>query len=113
MIWMQLKDLPLLLAGALGAAITGMVAPGLSFLFGEIQKVTTEPIKTNQFPGISPIRPYTDRFLPKGVTLPGYRYIEQQVLKRIEKSVFQLYLKSSNRNLVAVKVTRKLAVYSY
>ena len=38
---MQLQDLPLLLAGALGAAITGMVAPGLSFLFGEIQKVTT------------------------------------------------------------------------
>lgn len=41
MIRMQLKDLPLLLAGTLGAAITGMVAPGLSFLFGEIQKVTT------------------------------------------------------------------------
>jgi len=40
MIRMQLQDLPLLLAGALGAAITGMVAPGLSFLFGEIQKVT-------------------------------------------------------------------------
>ena len=39
MIRMQLQDLPLLLAGALGAAITGMVAPGLSFLFGEIQKV--------------------------------------------------------------------------
>ena len=39
MIKMQLKDLPLLLAGAIGAAITGMVAPGLSFLFGEIQKV--------------------------------------------------------------------------
>ena len=42
MIRMQLKDLPLLLAGALGAAITGMVAPGLSLLFGEIQKVTSE-----------------------------------------------------------------------
>jgi len=41
MIRMQLQDLPLLLTGALGAAITGMVAPGLSFLFGEIQKVTT------------------------------------------------------------------------
>lgn len=40
MIRMQLQELPLLLAGALGAAITGMVAPGLSFLFGEIQKVT-------------------------------------------------------------------------
>lgn len=39
MIRMQLQDLPLLLAGALGAAITGMIAPGLSFLFGEIQKV--------------------------------------------------------------------------
>ena len=39
MIRMQLQDLPLLLAGALGAAVTGMVAPGLSFLFGEIQKV--------------------------------------------------------------------------
>lgn len=78
MIWMQLKDLPLLLAGALGAAITGMVAPGLSFLFGEIQKVTTEPIKTNQFPGISPIMPYTE----------SYRYIEEQVLKRVGKSVF-------------------------
>ena len=38
---MQLQDLPLLLAGALGAAITGMVAPGLSYLFGEIQKVIT------------------------------------------------------------------------
>lgn len=87
MIWMQLKDLPLLLAGALGAAITGMVAPGLSFLFGEIQKVKTEAIKTNQFPGISPIMPYTDRFLPKGVPLAGYRYKEDQVLKRVEKSV--------------------------
>lgn len=41
MIKMQLKDLPLLLAGALGASITGIIAPGLSFLFGEIQKVTT------------------------------------------------------------------------
>ena len=39
MIRMQLQDLPLLLSGALGAAITGMIAPGLSFLFGEIQKV--------------------------------------------------------------------------
>lgn len=39
MIRMQLQDLPLLFAGALGAAITGMIAPGLSFLFGEIQKV--------------------------------------------------------------------------
>ena len=36
---MQLQDLPLLLTGALGAAISGMVGPGLSFLFGEIQKV--------------------------------------------------------------------------
>ena len=78
MIWMQLKDLPLLLAGALGAAITGMIAPGLSFLFGEIQKVKTKPIKTNQFPGISPIMPYTE----------SYRYIEEQVLKRVGKSVF-------------------------
>jgi len=41
MIRMQLQDLPLLLTGALGAAITGLVAAGLSFLFGEIQKVTT------------------------------------------------------------------------
>jgi len=40
MIKMQLKDLPLLLAGALGASITGIIAPGLSFLFGEIQQVT-------------------------------------------------------------------------
>ena len=44
MIRMQLQDLPLLLAGALGAAITGIVAPGLSYLFGEIQKVIT-PLK--------------------------------------------------------------------
>ncbi|KAL9968128.1 hypothetical protein ACROYT_G026461 [Oculina patagonica] len=44
-IWMQLQDLPLLLAGALGAAITGMVAPGLSFLFGEIQKFMNDPLR--------------------------------------------------------------------
>ena len=39
MIVMQLEDLPLLIAGALGAAVTGMLAPGLAFLFHEVQKV--------------------------------------------------------------------------
>jgi hypothetical protein len=37
---MQLLDAPLLIAAALGAALGGMVAPGLAMLFSEIQKVT-------------------------------------------------------------------------
>ena len=40
-------DAPLLLAAAAGASITGMVAPGLAYLFGEIQKVGTETCTAN------------------------------------------------------------------
>jgi len=36
---MQLLDAPLLIGAALGASLGGMIAPGLSFLFSEIQKV--------------------------------------------------------------------------
>ena len=83
MIRMQLKDLPLLLAGALGAAITGMVAPGLSFLFGEIQKVTSE-----QCTGKLPLSPKPSTYGPNWMSLiPCYNEQTADTNRRSNESL--------------------------
>ncbi|CAH3182650.1 unnamed protein product [Porites lobata] len=100
MIWMQLKDLPLLLAGALGAAITGMVAPGLSFLFGEIQKFMNDPLRVaKEGPFWASMFVVFGLFIGFGGTIEKFMltYATEKLRSRLQKIAFDTTI---NKNSV-------------